>query len=930
MQLFKLLVTVAATVATSTITEPNEAPESILDAGRAQFEYGSTLLRSLLPIQQINGDDDDDAASIAGVGLRLLHQILPDQLVSLIPLQLPDEHHPLKPSASNIQKEIEEHLQVLAQHPAVASFAVDSKAGAVAKRQAAVAVLEEAANFHSNPDAQMLLGDMFLHSRMLHKRDVHRALPYYQSLATTHGNATAQRILGLMHATGVGVKRDYAKALLYLSFAALGNDMLAHQTLGYWHSVGIATPKSCEDAVWHYQTVADQTIEKFKSGPPGGLTLPRSKIRLPESEGGIYGQGASGAGAPSKNLPQTAESQKNVRDIFEISAQEGDHAVQLELGSIYYTGTRHTKQNHKKALKYFLSAAKSFVGKKPQGEMSSALKHRVSIASMAAGYLGTMYWRGEGVLNGKPDEVTARQWFERGEELGNGMSLNGLGMMALQGAAGFEVNTQKALQYFTDAIQKDYADAYVNLAELTLQTGNPDALASALKFYNAAAQKPPASPLTLYRLAEFHSKGLGGTPKNCQVALGFYKSLIEKADWHDHEDTLTRAFEHYERDTPQDLDSALLLYMFAAERGVEVAQTNAAWLIDNGFAGVPVQTEEEEAPAEPAPEASSEKNDPVVGGELSIHANDMYEVALVLWNRAANQGNVDARVKMGDYHYYGLGLKAFEGLSEDNEGGTGVDGDSTKQQQQQKPKLAFPHLSKHDAFLSEPRFDKAALYYQVRSGLNPVPLLNGISDGCTENGIGVAKAVNLALTQLGIKMGISKAIATMKQFFSYETYRSLLKKYQLIEEIEEFEAHPEGPDQHVKGAIPASVDHHLESVGGGGGGKTVGSAATGGVKDDGFLMNGIYGDAAIVTVLCVVIAGLFLWRRFMPVPVVHVQQTQVQEPVVVVQPDQESGVAKSTGSEGGNRSRGPSPVRSGGSGSGSSSRAVDTPAADVQ
>ena len=27
-----------------------------------------------------------------------------------------------------------------------------------------------------------------------------------------------------------------------------------------------------------------------------------------------------------------------------------------------------------------------------------------------------------------------------------------------------------------------------------------------------------------------------------------------------------------------------------------------------------------------------------------------------LWSKAANQGNVDARVKMGDYYYYGLGL----------------------------------------------------------------------------------------------------------------------------------------------------------------------------------------------------------------------------------------------------------------------------------
>lgn len=35
---------------------------------------------------------------------------------------------------------------------------------------------------------------------------------------------------------------------------------------------------------------------------------------------------------------------------------------------------------------------------------------------------------------------------------------------------------------------------------------------------------------------------------------------------------------------------------------------------------------------------------------------DPYEVALPLWIRAANQGHIDARVKVGDYFYFGLGL----------------------------------------------------------------------------------------------------------------------------------------------------------------------------------------------------------------------------------------------------------------------------------
>ncbi|KAJ3071446.1 ERAD-associated protein [Podochytrium sp. JEL0797] len=732
--------------------------------------------------------------------------------------------------------------QRLAAHfAAVAKVAAPKNASPQTRRNAALAALDLAASdeHENNKDALMLLGDMHLNSRFFHGIDSRKAFKYYDKLANVHANATAQRILGMMYATGLGVKRDYPKALLYMSFAALADDLIAHQTLGYWHSVGIATPKSCPEAVWHYKAVADKIIEQYKSGPPGGLTLPPTKIRLPEATGGIFGPGASGPGAPSKNPPQSAHAQKSVRDIFEISAQEGDHSVQLELASIYYTGTRHTPPNYTKAVKYFLSASKAYLGKKPTGDVSPQLRHRMSVASLAAGYLGTMYWRGEGV---KRDDAIARQWFERGEELDNGMSLNGLGMMVLRGEGGFEVDTSKALQYFTNAIQKDYADAYVNLAELTLKTGNPDALSTALKFYNTASQKPPASPLTLYRLAEFHHHGLGGTPKNCATALGFYKSLVEKADFHTH-GALHRAGRHFERGTKADWEAAFVGYLFAAESGYEVAQTNAAWMIDEGYVGG-VSTEEEEV----------EREKGVVAGGLRVYANDLYEVAIVLWNRAANQGNVDARVKMGDYNYYGLGVKVYESVVEEGvvkeaEGGAaeedGVSRDSkagggavevgmSRTLYTAWRRLVAPYLAKQDAVLSEPRYEKAALYYQVAA--DEASALAQFNIGWMhENGIGVAKdfplakrmydtslstnpesylAATLALTHLHLKMHLHTLTHVLTDLVTPSTYRTLLKKWQWVEDVEEFVSTGVG---HVKGAVPASVDEHLVSVGGKGG-----------------------------------------------------------------------------------------------------------------
>lgn len=36
----------------------------------------------------------------------------------------------------------------------------------------------------------------------------------------------------------------------------------------------------------------------------------------------------------------------------------------------------------------------------------------------------------------------------------------------------------------------------------------------------------------------------------------------------------------------------------------------------------------------------------------------LLEMALVYWTRSANQGDVDSRVKMGDYYFHGIGTEA--------------------------------------------------------------------------------------------------------------------------------------------------------------------------------------------------------------------------------------------------------------------------------
>jgi SEL1 protein len=79
-----------------------------------------------------------------------------------------------------------------------------------------------------------------------------------------------------------------------------------------------------------------------------------------------------------------------------------------------------------------------------------------------------------------------------------------------------------------------------------------------------------------------------------------------------------------------DYSGSLILYIFAGELGYQVAQTNAAWLLDQG--------------------KISSADYPRVF-TVNTTEKDRYKLAHPLWNRAANQGNVDARVKLGDYYY---------------------------------------------------------------------------------------------------------------------------------------------------------------------------------------------------------------------------------------------------------------------------------------
>lgn len=82
-------------------------------------------------------------------------------------------------------------------------------------------------------------------------------------------------------------------------------------------------------------------------------------------------------------------------------------------------------------------------------------------ATLAAGYLGRMYLRGEGV---KVDHALAKAWFERGAEHGDRECHNGLGIIYRDGL-GVKVDMKKAIAHFNVAAGQELAEAQVNIGK---------------------------------------------------------------------------------------------------------------------------------------------------------------------------------------------------------------------------------------------------------------------------------------------------------------------------------------------------------------------------------------------------------------------------------------------------------------------------------
>lgn len=434
----------------------------------------------------------------------------------------------------------------------------------------AVRLLEEAAA-QKNPDALFTLAEMKFHGNYTHPRNYSEAFRRYHELAMLTGNASAQHMVGFMYATGLGgaVKQDQARAMLYYTLGAEGGDVRSEMAVAYRHSAGISTPRNCEEAVHFYKQAAKKAINYMRSGPPGGHSMPRESFRIADEEGGVYGEGASASssGPNAKVGSVHSEAFSSLDDVVEymdLQARKGDARASFNLAKLNYDGARTSKRDLPAAKKRFLELARMYWNK--DGKIKANVSPTTEkLASKAAGYLGRMFLRGEGM----PQSFDiAKTWFRRGIELGDALSQYSMGIMYLRGL-GVPHDPVKAAELFGAAADQDLAVAQVRLGALFLDQGD---VPVAMKYFELAARHGHLE--AYYYLAELTHGGVG-RDKSCSVAAAYYKIVAEKAE------IVSTSFpEANDAYADGDLETALVSYMMAAEQGYEVGQANVAYLLD--------------------------------------------------------------------------------------------------------------------------------------------------------------------------------------------------------------------------------------------------------------------------------------------------------------------------------------------------------------
>ena len=629
--------------------------------------------------------------------------------------------------------------------------------------------------------------------------------------AAAAGDPAAQRVVGLALATGARptplspsssssskpltrvklVRPDWPRALPYLYFAAAGNDSLAQLALGFRHATGAGVPRSCAAAVLYYNPVAEAVIAAARS-PVGLPALDRTRLAGPLIGSGGIGIGGGGGGAAGSRKGPTRDqevlhyqwfadmghagaaravgqllaaearaargvagglglgaargaglggvvggpgfggggggtvtSRALVRDFVDgdLLADDEEDEFEFEFEFEGQKGQGPASKKKKGAVRAPPPASPSSSSIPPAAKAALRYLRRAADAgdADAMASLGHLHASGAG---GVPrSDAAALAWFRRGADRGSPSALYGLGYMRLAGVrdgssssssssaaaataggkGGGETTASardpaKAAEAFRAAADAGSLEAHFHLGVMHLHGWGglqpSDAQARAhfalaargghvLAAYNlammllaspAAGECPRALEL-LRRVAERHPAVADALARGADAATGsdgWTRTGVNLGGGGGGKNNGNNGNAAARSPPSVDEGWALSSYLVAAEAGVEVAQSNAAWLLSRaarrGF-GWRQQARRREAAARAKAEfaakvgapVSSSSSSPASSSSSSLPAPRVAaypptaaaRLASRLYARAAAAGSTDALLKLGDAAWYG-------------------------------------------------------------------------------------------------------------------------------------------------------------------------------------------------------------------------------------------------------------------------------------
>ncbi|CAF1142570.1 unnamed protein product, partial [Didymodactylos carnosus] len=429
------------------------------------------------------------------------------------------------------------------------------------------------------------------------------------------GSIEAKEELAMEHLIGEHLPLNFTRAKLYFEEGILQGSPRSHFGLSFMHSAGLIANSSIPKALVYltFAAIDGDSLAQMALGYRywRAVSVPHScetaLLYYKQVATEVASKITSSTGQLIQRIRLYDEeehpSQNNIMvdddllQYYQLLADRGDTQAQYGLGQLYYL--RDTAFD--KALHYFRLAA--------EGGNSNAMA-----------YLGKLFSEKNDYI--KQNNITALNYFQKSAEKNNPMGQAGVGMMYYYGA-GVEKNFEKALKYFQLSSNQGYVEG---LLMLGIMYYNGDGVQRdykmAVKYFNAASQSGHA--LGYYNLAQMHSTGTG-VLRSCSTAVELFKTVAERGRW---SSMFSEAYHLYKQGH---IDQALGKYLFLAELGYETAQSNVAYILDQS--------------------------------QISIYPfkSECYRRALIYWNRAAVQGFHAARVKLGDYYFYGYGTeKSYE------------------------------------------------------------------------------------------------------------------------------------------------------------------------------------------------------------------------------------------------------------------------------